>query len=354
MARFLHTADWQLGMRRHFLKEEALPRFMQARIDAIVRIGEIAREQECEFVAVCGDVFESNQVDRRTTGRALEVLAGIACPVYLLPGNHDPLDAASVYRTKAFEQYVIRDAEPITVRSGLEVVGAPWPSKRPGRDLFADAVRNLEPAPGVVRVALAHGALEERRKEIDLDVAKAAIADGRIHFLALGDRHRATEVADRIWYAGAPEATDYTETERGHVLVVDVTRDACRVQPHEVGRWRFLRRSFDLAGTEDIELLADWLFGLEGKNTTVLRLDLAGTLQLGDWARLESVFAEADDLFAAIERFSDVAVRPDAFELSELGLSGFARATAETLAERNDETARDTLALLHRLATGNA
>ena len=49
-----------------------------------------------------------------------------------------------------------------------------------------------------------------------------------------------------------------------------------------------------------------------------------------------------------------MAVRPDAFELSELGLSGFARASAETLAERNDETTRDALALLHRLATGNA
>ena len=98
MARILHTADWQLGMRRHFLKEEALPRYRQARIDAIASIGALAKEQECECIVVAGDVFESNQVDRRTSGRALEALGKIGLPVYLLPGNHDPLNAASLYR----------------------------------------------------------------------------------------------------------------------------------------------------------------------------------------------------------------------------------------------------------------
>ena len=57
MARFLHTADWQLGMTRHFLSPEAQGRFAQDRIDAIRQIGDIAREQGAQFVVVCGDVF---------------------------------------------------------------------------------------------------------------------------------------------------------------------------------------------------------------------------------------------------------------------------------------------------------
>jgi hypothetical protein len=40
--RFLHSADWQLGMTRHFLSAEAQARFSQARIDVIKRIGEAA------------------------------------------------------------------------------------------------------------------------------------------------------------------------------------------------------------------------------------------------------------------------------------------------------------------------
>jgi len=52
--RFLHTADWQLGMTRHFLDADAQARFTAARMDVIGRIGALAREQDCEFVLVCG------------------------------------------------------------------------------------------------------------------------------------------------------------------------------------------------------------------------------------------------------------------------------------------------------------
>jgi len=52
--RFIHTADWQLGMTRHFLSEEAQARFSQARIDAIRTVGRIARETGAVFVVVSG------------------------------------------------------------------------------------------------------------------------------------------------------------------------------------------------------------------------------------------------------------------------------------------------------------
>jgi hypothetical protein len=43
MPRFLHGADWQLGMTRHFLEGEAQARFTAARIEVIGTIGALAR-----------------------------------------------------------------------------------------------------------------------------------------------------------------------------------------------------------------------------------------------------------------------------------------------------------------------
>ena len=102
MVRFLHTGDWQLGMTRHFLTDEAQARYAQDRLDAIRRMGVIARNEDCAFVVVAGDVFDSNQVNRQTVGRTLEALRAVPVPVYLLPGNHDPLDLSSVYLTREF------------------------------------------------------------------------------------------------------------------------------------------------------------------------------------------------------------------------------------------------------------
>src|SRR3990172_2692276 len=123
---FLHTSDWQLGMTRHFLAEGAQERFNQARFDAIRTLGRIVREEDCQFLLVCGDAFESNQVDRKTVARALEALRDMPVPIYILPGNHDPLNAASVYRSSTFierkppQVQVIETAAPIEVAEGVE------------------------------------------------------------------------------------------------------------------------------------------------------------------------------------------------------------------------------------------
>src|SRR4030042_3749030 len=102
MIRFLHTSDWRVGMTRHFLSEGAQERFSQARFDAIRTLGRVAKEERCQFMLVCGDAFESNQGDSRMVARALEALKDVPVPVYLLPGNNDPLNAASVYRSSIF------------------------------------------------------------------------------------------------------------------------------------------------------------------------------------------------------------------------------------------------------------
>ena len=102
MIRFLHTGDWQLGMTRHFFSEGVQERFAQSRFDAIRRLGQIAKEENCDFMVVCGDVFEFNFVDQKTVVRACEALKDVSVPVYLLPGNHDPLNAASVFRNEMF------------------------------------------------------------------------------------------------------------------------------------------------------------------------------------------------------------------------------------------------------------
>jgi DNA repair exonuclease SbcCD nuclease subunit len=72
--RFLHTGDWQLGTTRHFFSEGVQERFAQSRFDATRELGRIAEEENCQFMVVCGDVFESNLVDRKTVSRTIEAL----------------------------------------------------------------------------------------------------------------------------------------------------------------------------------------------------------------------------------------------------------------------------------------
>ena len=128
---FIHTSDFQLGMTRWFLKGEAQGRFNDDREAAIMRLGELAEDTGADFIVVAGDVFEHNSLSREILARATEMFKRLPVPVYVLPGNHDPLVADSVfYKTSADNVHVIADSQPIEVAPGVELVGAPYLSKR--------------------------------------------------------------------------------------------------------------------------------------------------------------------------------------------------------------------------------
>lgn len=369
--RILHTGDWQLGMTRHFLDADAQARFTGARIDAIRQLGDIARARSCEAIVVAGDVFETNHVGRRIVVRALEAMRHTGVEVLLLPGNHDPLDASSVYRSPTFVAHkpanvvVLDGTAPHVLPSGAEVVGAPWPTKRPVLDLCAAAVDGLV-ADGTLRVLVGHGAVDALAREghdparIAMAPLTAALVDGRIHYVALGDRHSLTVLDDtgRVAYAGAPEPTAFDEVDPGKALVVDVSADGVRTEAVSVASWRFATVELQIDDRDGVDALCALLDALEAKDTTIVRLGLQGSVSLDVDAALATALDARRDVFAAVEWWeagSDLVRRPDVADLESLELVGSSRLAALELKasagdDGTDQEALDALALLHRLA----
>ncbi len=370
--RFIHTSDWQLGMTRHFLSAEAQARFSGAREDAIRRLGAVAEAQQAAFVVVAGDVFETNVLGPRTVGRALDALSDVPVPVYLLPGNHDPCGPGSVYQSGGFQRlcppqvHVLAATAVVPVSDDVELVGVPWTSKRPSEDLVARCLDSLPPRQARYRVMVAHGQFERMGSQdsaavIDPAPLEALLQEGQLHYVAMGDRHSTTEVGGtgRIWYSGAPEATDYDEVEPGNVLVVDLEPAGVQVTRARVGTWRFVEQVLAVRPGTAAAQVRDWLAALPAKSTTIVKLTLSGTIGVLDRAQVEAALDDARHLFAAVERHThrdQLAVLPDGEDFADLELSGFQRqALAELLegargggpdAERN----QDALALLYRLA----
>lgn len=376
MIRFLHTSDWQLGMTRHFLAEGAQERYSQSRFDAIRTMGRVAKDEKCQLMLVCGDVFESNLVDRKTVARAMEALKDVPVPVFILPGNHDPLNAASVYRSSTFIErrsehvQVIEGPAPIKISEGLELVGAPWISKRPVANPIEEAINALVPANKVTRICMGHGAVDtltpdmESAGIISVAALERAIGEGKIHFVALGDRHSLTKVGggDRIWYSGTPEATDFRETQSGYAHIVEIGDGSVTTKSIQIGHWRFIERErVDLNTADDVETLRKSLEEIENKERTVVRLNLVGSLSLASNGTLQNHLLAAKDVFGAFNVRDDaLLVLPDDTDFANLGFSGFADGTVQRIrskiAESGDEgtVAREALMLMLRLARGAA
>jgi DNA repair exonuclease SbcCD nuclease subunit len=371
MIRFLHTSDWQLGMTRRFLSEEAQARYTQARFDAIRTMGRIAKEKQCRFILVCGDSFESNQVDRKTVARAIEALKEVTVPVYLLPGNHDPLNAASVYCSSTFIEkkpahvHIIENTAPVQVGEGFELVGAPWLSKRPNHNPIVDLLNALPPAGNIKRICVGHGIIDlftpdkEAENVIAVSKLEAAISEGKVHFIALGDRHSLTKAGsgDRIWYSGTPESTDFREDHSGFCQIVNMDGADVFTEEVKIGQWSFIEELVDLNTNDDLESLRKKLEDIPNRERSVVKLDLKGSLTLSLHGVLQRhLFSAKDVLAGSVIKADNLLVIPNDTDFIDLGFSGFADATVKRLRNKIDQggtesaIARDAFMLLLRLS----
>lgn len=350
--RFLHTSDWQLGMPAAFLAKhdmEVPAEFARARLEAVERLGQVAQEKDCAFIVVAGDVFDTNSPEPRQLARAIDTLQALPVPVYLLPGNHDSFDPSSVYRRAEFASldgvHVLIDSEPVEVAEDVELVGAPFLTRHPATDPVAEALQDLPPLPDAhLRILLAHGQVESFGDDalLDLDGITSAIAEGTLHYAALGDRHGTLQVTPEVWFSGSPEVTDFDDTEKdsGNVLIVDISPEGTFVEPVSVGKWAF--RAVNGSVSSDTELDA-WLARIEAiehKDRTVVKYSLEGEVTIDQQIRLDAAIEGFRDRFTCFyprTRTHDLVVVPGEDERADMGLTGFpARAAAE----------------LHDLATG--
>lgn len=374
--KFIHTADWHLGMQAHFLPGDARVRFAEARFDAVRRIAELARDERCAFVVSSGDVFDSNHVDRQAVAKAIDALSAFTVPVFLLPGNHDPLDPSSIYRTSAWLDHAPAKAVvpeeigaiPVAGVAGAEVIAAPWHTKHHLGDPVCACYGVPSGSDGALRIVLGHGVVDELSPNADdpslirASAMRQAIQDGTAHYIALGDRHSVTEIEGtdgRAFYAGTPVSTDYGELKPNHVLLVTVDGRDCTVERRAIGTWVFERLTRDLTGEADVDGLAQSLEAVPSKHTTAVKLALRGALNLATTAKLEELLGRNRLTFAALniwERQADLVVAPDDSDLDGLQVSGYVR---EALGQLREEAAgageeaavaRDALSLLYRLA----
>lgn len=384
--RFLHTADWQLGMTRRFLGDESQAVFTADRLAAVAALGELATEHGAQFVVVAGDAFEDNAVPRSVVLRAAEVLAGFTVPVLVLPGNHDPLDVSSVLRCRDFASavdggavVVLDGSGPVEVMPGVEVVGVPWTSKRPDPSRLPALLSSLEPT-DALRVLVAHGGTDEiygghspSVEAIAVSSLEEAVDSRRLDYVALGDRHSVTRVGsgERIWFSGAPETTDFDDVEKdsGHALLVEIDRTApggargrCTVTPLRSGRWSFLAVNAQIDTDADLDALAARIEAIGDKPRAVLKLGLTGTVGVALRARIDQEVERWAALFACAylrETRTHLVVRSDDTDLTDL-VDGYAGRAVEDLMEMaavGGPEARDAghaLSLLYRLVDGGA
>ena len=307
--RFLHTADLQLGKRQDFAEGDAAAVLRTVRFETVERLYALAIERDAAFVVIAGDVFEHADLRPATVRRAFDAMRG-SVPVYVLPGNHDPLTPSSTYRSRLWREECpsnvqLLDARtPVEVAPGVVLLPCPLFAKNTLGDTTAHLTADFGPA-DAIRIGVAHGGLSTFRAgqraasgEPGVNLVDTLRADrAKLDYLALGDWHGLLRIDERTWYAGSPEPCRFQEDDSGSVLMVEIEGPgvAPRVAPHRVAGTRWSRWTRPLSTAADVDRLDEQLDGIEDPARHLLELTLEGRLPEQAMLALDRLLERARD-----------------------------------------------------------
>ena len=292
--KFLHTADWQVGMRATQLGDKG-ERVRHARLESARRVIEEALREKVDFVVVAGDTFENNGVDRIKVREVAKILGGAGCPVYLISGNHDALTPGSVWEDAVWGEFpnlhVLKKAEPVEVAAAVL-----YPCPVFAGDSKEDPTAWIHADPTKIAIGIAHGSVENAGYEQAMPIPRNAATVRGLDYLALGHFHSKTLYADapdvfRMAYSGTHEPTKFSEHASGNVLIVEIP---CRgavpqIQTIRTGSLDWLSYRAKIEQPGEIGALAAKLDGLPVPERTLVECVLEGTLFGSDHEALGKV-----------------------------------------------------------------
>jgi DNA repair exonuclease SbcCD nuclease subunit len=301
--RLLHTADWHLGRRFPSFPEEAQKKLSRARMDVIKTILDTARRNRVNAVLCAGDLFDDPTPAKdfwEGLAKTFSDSSDPNVPVFLVPGNHDPLTAESVWalthpfraQLPSWVHVVDRDNFEYELAPDVVLYASPCRSKAGENDL-AMALPARESGDARIRIGCVHGStFDIDGYQTNFPIGRDAGVQRGLDYLAIGDTHSFRDVTDTspvpTIYPGAPEPTSFDEPAAGSVAVVALFRHGSRprVVAEPVAFWRWIDRR-----CRDINELRT-LLTTPDLERHVVRLHLDMTVSLAEESEVERILRD--------------------------------------------------------------
>ena len=351
MARFLQTADWQIGRQFAQFPPEDGAALAEARIATVAALAQLATTHRVDAVLVAGDTFDVQNVASRTLRQLMSALAGYAGPWVVIPGNHDAALAEGVWARAVRGDLVPANLRLVTTPgvmdfpdAGFSVLAAPLTQRQTHDDLTAwfDGAETL---PGRLRIGLAHGSVQGiLADEVDSPnpIAPDRASSARLDYLALGDWHGCRRIDDRTWYSGTPEPDRFKANEPGHALLVDLPHAGAVPAVTRLATARFAWTAWEarLEVGSDVDLVSARLAAVGAAD--VLSVKLGGRVDLAGMARLREALARAEAASRSLlHDLAELRLLPTDEDIAALAADGYVGEVITALRLRQETAGED-------------
>ena len=224
MIKLLHAADLHLGSPITGRSDTQAAYLRKALNDIPGILADLCRAEGCDMVVLSGDIFDT-EPSPAAVHALRQALAEMAVPVFIAPGNHDPLTPGSVWEREIWPENVtvFRQQVPSCVplpRLNCEVYGAAFQSM----DCPALLENFHAQGPCRHRIGVFHGDPTHATSPYN-PITAAQVRDSGLHYLALGHIHKAGSfrVGNTLCaWPGCPMGRGFDEAGEKGVIIAEL------------------------------------------------------------------------------------------------------------------------------------
>ena len=227
MMKLLHSADWHLDAPLVGFSAGETARLKEALLGVPGKVVRTARQHGCDLIVLSGDLFDGPHSPDSLLALQ-KALAEFALPVFISPGNHDPMRPQSPWAQPGWSENVH------IFKGGMESI--PLPAL--GCCVYGAAFTGSESEPLLEHfradcseqyaVGVFHGDPLTPQSGKNT-VSRRQVADSALDYLALGHIHKGDsfrEGSTLCAWPGCPMGRGFDETGEKGVLVVTLGEDA--------------------------------------------------------------------------------------------------------------------------------
>lgn len=231
--KILHCADIHLGFYENSIGVTAESRAAETLL-TFEKIISTAKENNVDFLLISGDLFNSNNIEKKFIDSVFESFSKIPeINVIYAAGNHDPLNSDS-----PFKKYTIPENVHVLDTKDCCVEFKDLNTRIYGRSfkevyLKGEANFSIKPDDSFINIMCLHGELKSDLQSDYNSVTNNFIADSGMDYIALGHIHKRTEVQKinntYFAYCGCPEGQGFDELGEKGVYLGTVSKNDCQL-----------------------------------------------------------------------------------------------------------------------------
>lgn len=305
MLRILHTGDLHLGREYKNSPTEAAVRYREARLDALENIIRLSASEECNYLIITGDLFDSHAPSAGLIKTVCEMLERCACPVLVLPGNHDYCQDEDKLWTRfkdcAGTNTILLDECKAYPMDDAVFYACPCGARTCDVNVLPWLKVNRERDTERPNIGVAHGAIEGLscdREQRYYYMGINELENLGMDLWLIGHTHVPYPTGDIIknqciFNAGTHQQTDVADNAEGSVFMIEVAGDkSVTARKVHTGVISFVWQKMKLDHWQDLRgALEDLISHYDAPNTS-LRLTLSGIASAGDYADRYHIYEE--------------------------------------------------------------